>query len=583
MSSPSTGPYKSRFLNFLNRQVLHVSDRVEKSVRQIKVAAEWGAQILLYPVYLFVQTGRVARHQLHQSVGRGKLPPSSSNKPQQPPTDRPIQQVLAVVNSQEDGETGRQGDRETSRIRSSSSSPHPTPYTPHPIQGIASLLEQRRLVLVTPDNQILDILTQEQQRQLRQRIIWEVADYWYYHRVRSAKNAGRLPTFSRNHRVLAPVRWFWRTMSWIQASPVALSLNLFGELSVVRFVTASQDPVPRTQYPPTEIIASKLPLVRVEKAQTQRWFGSRLTNFTTSVKPHHIGSLIKAAVDYFFGDRKQALNHDRQTATVRQTPSEAVAQLPGDKSSAIATPHKRRLFIQNWFDAATKLVPIADPLGDRLRRLRGKSFDSLEETQPNPFQIGVLIRAAIDYYFGHQSSPSLAGDRFDSLSGSQPKSQLPTQQASEDFWLSWDDLFETPQINQASAKQGGSRVTQLEPVLPKPGNSLGRIRRYLRLPSQKTDSLTVSPTSAQGDSCKHRPAKPNPSDPSASPATSIAHHSNPSLELDPDWIEADATTVGYVKHPLEKILSWLDQTLLWLEELIARLWRWLFKKAPKPD
>jgi hypothetical protein len=51
----------------------------------------------------------------------------------------------------------------------------------------------------------------------------------------------------------------------------------------------------------------------------------------------------------------------------------------------------------------------------------------------------------------------------------------------------------------------------------------------------------------------------------------------PSWQSDPSWIEAQATLVGYVKHPLEQILEWLDQGLLWLETLIARLWQWLKK------
>jgi len=31
--------------------------------------------------------------------------------------------------------------------------------------------------------------------------------------------------------------------------------------------------------------------------------------------------------------------------------------------------------------------------------------------------------------------------------------------------------------------------------------------------------------------------------------------------------------MGYEKHPLEKILEWLDAVILWLEEIFAKLFQ----------
>jgi hypothetical protein len=42
----------------------------------------------------------------------------------------------------------------------------------------------------------------------------------------------------------------------------------------------------------------------------------------------------------------------------------------------------------------------------------------------------------------------------------------------------------------------------------------------------------------------------------------------------PDWIEIPATLMGYVKHPLEQILAWLDRVMLWLEETLLKFWQW---------
>ncbi len=56
---------------------------------------------------------------------------------------------------------------------------------------------------------------------------------------------------------------------------------------------------------------------------------------------------------------------------------------------------------------------------------------------------------------------------------------------------------------------------------------------------------------------------------------SVAAKSSERLEFTPDWIETDATAMGYVKHPLEQLLEWLDLAMLWLENILVKFWHWL--------
>jgi hypothetical protein len=51
------------------------------------------------------------------------------------------------------------------------------------------------------------------------------------------------------------------------------------------------------------------------------------------------------------------------------------------------------------------------------------------------------------------------------------------------------------------------------------------------------------------------------------------------LKPAPDWIETKVTPTGYVKHPLEQVLGWLDHTILWLEEQALKLWQWLRQRG----
>ncbi|SKB14631.1 conserved hypothetical protein [Planktothrix sp. PCC 11201] len=50
---------------------------------------------------------------------------------------------------------------------------------------------------------------------------------------------------------------------------------------------------------------------------------------------------------------------------------------------------------------------------------------------------------------------------------------------------------------------------------------------------------------------------------------------NATAPSSPDWLEAQVTSTGYIKHPLEKILGWLDQIMVKVEEAIAKTWYWL--------
>ncbi len=101
------------------------------------------------------------------------------------------------------------------------------------VRGIASLLETRSLVLVTNHNQVLDVLTAEQQIQLRQKIAWETAHYGRYLRLRQAtRQMLHSRPISDNPHVLLPVRLFQKLMAWVQSSPIAIATNLFQEASL---------------------------------------------------------------------------------------------------------------------------------------------------------------------------------------------------------------------------------------------------------------------------------------------------------------------------------------------------------------
>ena len=506
--SSSTGPYKSRLLNWVNRQALHWSDRLEKTARQLKVTAEWGTQLLLYPVYLFVQTGRMAGYQLKHA----RQNPATKPQPSLLASDQPIQQVLKAL----------QPSQALQNNQSAS------------IQGVVCVLKTQAVVLVTQSNQVCG-LTEHQQHQLRQRISWEVADYWYQRRqLQSAQTAGQLPAKRTSPHVLAPARFFWGVMHWLQGSPIAIALNLFGESTFVR-TPGPENASPPRQLPPSSIFASLERRVRPKPVVSRNHDVDReqpiaYVSEAIETNPAKIHSLIKAAIDYFFG---------------RHSPHSVA--LPG----ADASPEKITL-------------------GDRLHRfqwLHRFRFNGLSSPDPStdPFQLTHLIRAAIDYFFGKPGQTLFGTTTSWADANHQPEHSLSCQPSSNDVWLSWEDLFEAP----FQTQQSDLTPPQLPTTKPiRLGTPLAKIKQVLN--KQRDSTL-----SAQSDATHVQSA--------ASEGSAIDSDHQSALELSADWIDIHATTMGYIKHPLEKILAWLDRIILWLEELVTNIWRWLLKQMSKSE
>lgn len=679
MPSAPSGRYQSRLFNFLNRQSQRLTDRLDSTVRHLKVAAVWGTQILLYPMYLMVQAGLAAGRQISTSV-REKFPQLQTANEEEsqdnPPTsDTPIQRVLEEVQSFEfqgqklaegflgDGEaialkvenlqyylepcnlqlvppsnlqlvpssnlqTANETDlSETAEEITKQQTETDLSNTADEItdqrcliRGVGSLLETRTLVLVTAENQILDILTQEQQQKLSAKIILGVADLrrqWRLAQEKASKVVNIRFSGRDNPHVLPPVRVFWELMAWVQTSPVAIAANLFQESTLVH--------LPSTE--PPEII----PLIQTPKLE----------------------------------QLQSASN--QETVTNVQIPQQALAFL--DNTFAELESHQ-------LIPGTEAVVVLGERAQKFLQRLQtqsissGNSAQSVEESQTNTFRIQALIYAAINYFFSKTSSNlpqndfqgqgeisgkaqgdvnHLSGNDFSALPSGEKSNNLEFADSVEpDPWLNWSDLYgnsETPNQVQVSTSgpplvKGKSSTAKVQlpeafnsktPV--KPGNSTwGFLKHnfsFLQVPGKlavpstdqpkiedttldvPTGKLTVrtetpplqkqdsnrdiavtkkqvkSPAPQKQKSTVTAPVKKSavPSSPSKSLAqkkvetTSIITPSkaDPETNLEPahDWIETKATPSGYVKHPLVYILEWLDAAILWLEELFVKVWRWL--------
>jgi hypothetical protein len=247
--------YQSQLFNVILRQSRELTDQWQRNARQAKVAAFWSLQMAIYPVYLLFQVTRLSEQVLRQADTQGQRLLKAALDPEQSPlqgdhADIPICRVLEAIqiSAASAGADAFVVDIATAPAQrlnllqryqrwSKRFSQRRTAkgQANEMFQGLATDLKGRHLILVTPDNQPLDVLAPAQQKQLLQLMIWEVAHHQRQQRLNQqlrevmklSQRPLKLPV--TRSQMLPPVRGFRKAMGWFQTSPMATTTNLFQE------------------------------------------------------------------------------------------------------------------------------------------------------------------------------------------------------------------------------------------------------------------------------------------------------------------------------------------------------------------
>lgn len=268
--------YQSRLFNLILQQSRELTDQWQRNVRQAKVTSLWGMQMGLYPIYLLFQVSRFTQQALRQGDVQGQRLLKAVTDPSQDSlasqADGPIRNVLAAIQIEtletelgEDAEDdewaeepqfsvqieGLSHRRPTIRVRYQkwiqrwaernplhNKATRWLGITSEPevkIQGIACDLQSTHVSLVTPDNEVIDVLSPAQQRELHKLMMWELANYRRQKRLSkdfqhlAKTNIRQLPIPKTRSQMLPPVRAFRKAMTWMQTGPMAAKVNLFQE------------------------------------------------------------------------------------------------------------------------------------------------------------------------------------------------------------------------------------------------------------------------------------------------------------------------------------------------------------------
>ncbi|MEH2217149.1 MAG: hypothetical protein V7K72_08555 [Nostoc sp.] len=345
MSSGSSGRYQSRLFNFVHQQSRRVTQQWEHTFRHLQVATKWGVEALLYPVYLLFQSSESSGKTLQtkEPQTRLKLQPNDTDfQSEIPNADNPIQQVLEAVNYLLSDETTStpaktsepfnalallgvfrlkfvyKNSTNNASLTKSSTITENQAVILHPsqlenaskqdfpvVRGIATNLMNRSLVLVTTDNEILDILTPQQQAKLEERIINEVANYWQYWRLVIAKKETEL--LPQIDRLLVKLTEGDTTKIPVldRGIPKDLvkkdRLLAFLDIAVAKLESNALVPVQERSQEIVQVAQTKLNIFIYGKEQLAA-NGEIATN-TDGLETHtlNLQALIEAALNYFFG------------------------------------------------------------------------------------------------------------------------------------------------------------------------------------------------------------------------------------------------------------------------------------------
>ena len=562
MPSASSGRYQSRLFKFFHQQSRRWGEQFDRTKRHLQVTASWSLEALLYPVYLLIQkaTGSAGK-QLYtgEQQPRLHLPTNETDsQPETPPSsDTPIQRVLEAVEMQAreiekrflmerwgDGEVGRISNK-TPPITSfphhpiAETSIPPSPYcpplapnfkgnpqafhhvvsSPPQVLGIASLLENRNLVLVTAENEILDILTPQQQEKLQNRILDEVAKYWHSWRLLQVKNEtklvpeidrllNKLTSGSRGKVPALPQETKTEDKIEYQYLPIPSPALALLDTAFAQMESHAVVPISRVSGQLLEAVQNQLNIFLYGKHQ-QLTAEQEVLAADGEHQTSKIQALIWGAIHYFFGRNPKKLEQTTPTHTVEQL------AIGGNKKPQTALPQR----------PPSSALP--------------KSPDLQSENIADPW-------LTMDDLFGDlQESTEVVNEQQLLVTSSQTtKSALPDSSS----------VRTTGEINSKIKNQNSKLKIQNSKF--KTQNSKLKIRNLSPILAlfSKRSPLPHSENKSNKGEILHQ-----------------QYRQTTQVEAKPDWIETQARTIGYEKHPLEQILEWLDRVMLWLEDIFVKI------------
>lgn len=525
----SSGRFQSQTFNWLNQQRLRWNDRWEQGWRSVQLGMTWGLQIALYPFYAAVQSSRLLLRQWHSRPKPHAVleaPESASlqcidvptsiaiavpdDLPTLPPVDL-ADRFLASVQ-----------ENFAFKVRSSSGTEISTLPT---LRGIACLRipsqtqPPRSLVWVDDRNQLWTVPPAQQQALQYQILTLLVKHTPQPDRLRVSIGSAPLHILPDRPQQLPPVRWFRRLLNWMHTSPIALSTNIFQEARL-RDLPPPPFPNPLPAHFQDDFQRFSLEkgdaLIRFLDYHLALWEPSPQEARIISVRAHPpapVANPIKIPPLPSLSPFLEEVRAFQGGCT--DLAQEIAAGL------SLLTAHLQKKVLKSWFNPGA--IAITRKPSDSKPFVKS-SLRTIPELFPNDL-------------------PEI------NLPGINPPEMNRSPINLSEIGLKTDQTNESVD---ASSSRPFRVESAIKPLLIEP----------IGLPESSSLSLPRNASVLEWDI--------EPAIETIAMAGAIGVSINP--EPCPE-IEVKSLTVGYVKHPLEQLLHWLDRLVTWVENQLARLWR----------
>lgn len=545
----SSGRYRSRLFSLLSNQSLRLKDHVGRGWRQAKVTATWGAQILLYPIYALFQSTRMINRQFQQAARRS-LPrlwaarqtiekvvhPNRSLA--LPKADTPVQRVLqtvkAMVLPDAPERISLKANLDSKLLLDTNLLRVPRLFLDPKQAGnessggkLAAVSQPGSLAFTPPESNPLVQGASDHLSQISSDSPLEIQG------IASLIKTQSLVLVTLHNHILDVL-----SLDQQHYLHQQIARELADYWRYHRVLKAAQRPLPPF-LPPLPTRPQALPPVRLFH-QLMGWMQQGpvaiATNlFQESTLALYRDAILQARAEIVWGARHQLGNQNADsTLLLESSPTPTLDALNPSQDTASST----AAILAHW--NRQQLVAIAQAKLDAMA-LPANSPPVEKTVPPTPIPASNL------------TPDLLLQNRSASLQPSFQK-RLMRLFAPKSRGGAITPAAPSPLVVQSKSSPGSLDVTTPRPKAVQSTSGVTSVE-------QSESGATALATAAMATLTR-------PGDPTSQAVT----------RSQDSWIETEATVVGYVKHPLERVLEWLDRGMLWLEDRLALLWRWLVQK-----
>ncbi len=541
MSPKSNGFYKSKIFKFINRQYQNISEKSLIAIRYLKLAFEWGIQAIVYSSYMLVQAAQKLKNKI---TGKDREN-QTGNKV------TPTQTQGFIASEEQENKTGllelkeKLSTPESSTTTVKATEPEKikeeVDVNPAKLKEFTQELRQELEVYIEKD----EAETPQQNLVEEKKINIEDIDISSANWLKEAQNeeTPQLNWEEESEKI--------EEISWVKKAQQKRDSNAADK--------AENKPEDWLEEISEQVTAFDRQVVEENKPQEQQQEKALdpLQEFTTVAKEEtqpqfdRLEEITDQTVD--FGEIEEVITEKvieldpqekKETgAQFESTPEiiEETENLPNYQEQPVETknvalvPTKTRSqqkLIPKIKEYASDLIFIASKLIGKLNVGFTETIEKVKGTVTNKENLDealekskIIFRNTIDFLL----------DKFGEYSG-RIKDKI-------------DDLdLKSIDINKSlNMREGTETDLELKSYL------LSGIQNYI-----KDTDIAYKELNLDSDKAKQERPK-----------------------ITPDWLDTTATTIGYVKQPLQVILQLLDRILYWIEETVADLWFWVREKIAK--